>query len=66
MKQREQMLMMSTMNNQSPVFLLSSFLGYVDKLGVAYEAPTVATGFGAYLAQVSEFCLSFWILGGST
>lgn len=29
-----------------------SFLGYVDKLGVAYEAPTVATGFGAYLAQV--------------
>lgn len=32
----------------------SSFLGYVDKLGVAYEAPIVATGFGAYLAQVSE------------
>ncbi|XP_077600080.1 proteasome subunit beta type-4 [Stigmatopora nigra] len=28
-----------------------SFLGYVDKLGVAYEAPSVATGFGAYLAQ---------------
>nr|AFM87134.1 proteasome beta 4 subunit [Callorhinchus milii] len=28
-----------------------SFLGYVDKLGVAYEAPTLATGFGAYLAQ---------------
>ncbi|KAF3833443.1 hypothetical protein F7725_024647 [Dissostichus mawsoni] len=28
-----------------------SFLGYVDKLGVAYQAPTVATGFGAYLAQ---------------
>ncbi|XP_051927251.1 proteasome subunit beta type-4 [Hippocampus zosterae] len=28
-----------------------SFLGYVDKLGVAYESPTVATGFGAYLAQ---------------
>ncbi|XP_068602948.1 proteasome subunit beta type-4 [Brachionichthys hirsutus] len=28
-----------------------SFLGYVDKLGVAYEAPTVATGFGAFLAQ---------------
>ncbi|XP_067878982.1 proteasome subunit beta type-4 isoform X2 [Heterodontus francisci] len=27
------------------------FLGYVDKLGVAYEAATVATGFGAYLAQ---------------
>ncbi|XP_067832076.1 proteasome subunit beta type-4 [Heptranchias perlo] len=28
-----------------------SFLGYVDKLGVAYESQTVATGFGAYLAQ---------------
>ncbi|XP_053559925.1 proteasome subunit beta type-4 [Bombina bombina] len=28
-----------------------SFLGYVDRLGVAYEAPTIATGFGAYLAQ---------------
>ncbi|XP_072346699.1 proteasome subunit beta type-4 [Scyliorhinus torazame] len=27
------------------------FLGYVDKLGVAYESATVATGFGAYLAQ---------------
>lgn len=30
-----------------------SFLGYVDMLGVAYEAPTLATGYGAYLAQVS-------------
>ncbi|XP_043935305.1 proteasome subunit beta type-4 [Protopterus annectens] len=28
-----------------------SFLGYVDKLGVAYESPSIATGFGAYLAQ---------------
>ncbi|XP_068030894.1 proteasome subunit beta type-4 [Anomalospiza imberbis] len=28
-----------------------SFLGYVDMLGVAYEAPSLATGFGAYLAQ---------------
>ncbi|XP_058936961.1 proteasome subunit beta type-4 [Kogia breviceps] len=28
-----------------------SFLGYVDMLGVAYEAPSVATGYGAYLAQ---------------
>lgn len=33
----------------------SSFLGYVDKLGVAYEAPSIATGFGAYLAQVNCF-----------
>lgn len=28
-----------------------SFLGYVDMLGVAYEAPTLATGYGAALAQ---------------
>ncbi|NXO82574.1 PSB4 protein, partial [Sitta europaea] len=28
-----------------------SFLGYVDMLGVAFEAPSLATGFGAYLAQ---------------
>lgn len=27
------------------------FLGYVDKLGVAYEADTLATGYGAYIAQ---------------
>lgn len=31
-----------------------SFLGYVDMLGVAYEAPTLATGYGAYLAQVEH------------
>lgn len=38
------------------VYFLSyalSFLGYVDKIGVAFEAPTISTGFGAYLAQVS-------------
>lgn len=33
--------------------MLLSFLGYVDKIGVAFEAPTISTGFGAYLAQVS-------------
>lgn len=27
------------------------FLGYIDKLGVAYEAPSVASGYGAYIAQ---------------
>lgn len=27
------------------------YLGYVDKIGTAYEAPTLATGFGSYLAQ---------------
>lgn len=27
------------------------FLGSIDKIGIAYEAPTVASGFGAYLSQ---------------
>ena len=27
------------------------FLGYVDKIGTAYESPSVASGFGAYIAQ---------------
>lgn len=27
------------------------FLGYVDKIGVAYEAPSVSNGYGAYIAQ---------------
>ena len=31
---------------------VNSFLGCVDKIGIAFEAPTIATGFGAYLAQV--------------
>lgn len=26
------------------------FLGYVDKIGMAYEAPSLACGFGAYMA----------------
>lgn len=28
-----------------------SFLGYVDLLGTTYTAPTLATGFGAHIAQ---------------
>ncbi|CAG7850561.1 Proteasome subunit beta type-4; Flags: Precursor [Serendipita indica DSM 11827] len=28
-----------------------SFLGYVDLLGTTYQSPTIATGFGAYIAQ---------------
>lgn len=35
------------------IFIFDSFLGYVDKLGTAFEAKTVASGFGSYLAQVS-------------
>ncbi|KIM30467.1 hypothetical protein M408DRAFT_328051 [Serendipita vermifera MAFF 305830] len=28
-----------------------SFLGYVDLLGTTYQSPTIATGFGSYIAQ---------------
>ncbi|CAB4018932.1 Proteasome subunit beta type-4 [Paramuricea clavata] len=28
-----------------------NFLGYIDRLGIAYEGPTIATGYGAYIAQ---------------
>ena len=35
------------------------FLGYVDKIGVAYEAPTVCTGYGAYIANVSISTLGY-------
>ena len=31
--------------------LTRSFLGYVDLLGTTYSAPTLATGFGAHIAQ---------------
>lgn len=30
---------------------LDSFLGYVDLLGTTYSASTLATGYGAYIAQ---------------
>lgn len=29
------------------------FLGQVDKIGCAFEAPALASGFGAYIALVS-------------
>ncbi|WAR29652.1 PSB4-like protein, partial [Mya arenaria] len=32
------------------IYACSRFLGYVDKIGVAYQAPTIATGYGAYIA----------------
>lgn len=31
--------------------MLRSFLGYVDMLGTTYSSPTLATGFGAHIAQ---------------
>jgi hypothetical protein len=30
---------------------LIRFLGYVDYQGTTYESPTIATGYGAYIAQ---------------
>lgn len=30
---------------------MGSFLGFVDLLGTTYQSSTIATGFGAYLAQ---------------
>ena len=39
------------------VLIYSSFLGYVDKLGVAYETHTAASGYGAYIALVSVLVL---------
>uniref|UniRef100_A0A4W5RF09 Proteasome subunit beta n=1 Tax=Hucho hucho TaxID=62062 RepID=A0A4W5RF09_9TELE len=51
MKQIIEQMVYIKINAQLVILYFSSFLGYVDKLGVAYEAPTVATGFGAYLAQ---------------
>ena len=34
------------------LFPPSRFLGLVNSLGVAFEAPTLATGLGGYIAQV--------------
>ena len=34
---------------------LYRFLGVVNSLGVAFEAPTLATGFGGYIAQVISY-----------
>ena len=40
------------MKFSNQLFNRFSFLGYVDRLGIAYEAPSIATGYGAYIAQV--------------
>ena len=34
----------------TPSSPLHSFLGYVDLLGTTYSAPSIATGYGAYIA----------------
>lgn len=45
------------------LFLVAlSFLGCVDKIGIAFEAPTISTGFGAYLAQVRISALAMRVL----
>jgi 20S proteasome subunit beta 7 len=33
------------------IFGVLSFLGYVDLLGTTYQSSTIATGYGAYIAQ---------------
>lgn len=33
------------------IFGVLSFLGYVDLLGTTYQSSTLATGYGAYIAQ---------------
>ena len=38
--------------DDSSLVYLFRFLGYIDKIGVAYESPSVASGYGAYIAQV--------------
>ena len=34
------------------LIFLSRFLGCVNSVGTAFEAPTLATGLGGYIAQV--------------
>jgi hypothetical protein len=34
------------------------FLGFVDKLGVAYEEDVIATGFGAHIALVCAYSVN--------
>ena len=31
------------------------YLGYVDKIGTAYESDSIASGYGAYIAQVHYY-----------
>lgn len=38
------------------VFFHPRFLGYIDKIGVAYNDPIIASGYGAYIAAVSKSC----------
>ena len=34
------------------LFIFPRFLGYIDKIGIAYNDPTIASGYGAYIAAV--------------
>lgn len=39
---------------------LCRFLGYIDKIGSAYEEESVATGYGAYIARVKAISILLW------
>ena len=39
-------------NFDGALFCLCRFLGFVNSIGTAFEAPTLATGLGGYIAQV--------------
>ena len=45
--------------------LFFRYLGYVDKIGIAYQCPSIASGYGAYMAQVIHaysYCISLFII----
>ena len=39
----------------SCIYYYYRYLGYVDKIGTAYESDSIASGYGAYIAQV-RYC----------
>lgn len=51
-------------NNMYIYHLFFRFLGYIDKIGIAFNDPTIACGFGAYIATVrNQFINSFLVQG---
>ena len=39
------------MAHRNFIYIYSSFLGFVDLQGTCYESSTIASGYGAYIAQ---------------
>ena len=50
-KRLVQALLIKSLLSSCSGFAILSFLGYVDLLGTTYQASTLATGYGAYIAQ---------------